>query len=114
MDQTFRVFDADQRGCAVLAVEGEIDIATAPVLRDRLQDRVQAGESTIVVDLVNVTFLDSTGLGVLVGALKACREAGGDLVLVVQESRIMKLFDITGLADVFSIRRSVDDACNRP
>ena len=110
MDQTFDISEEEVGGLPVVSVVGEIDVATAPQLRDRLQARVAAGSSTIAVNLLDVTFLDSTALGVLVGALKRCREAGGDLLLVVAEPRILKVFEITGLTEVFSIFSSVDDA----
>ena len=112
MDQTFEISEhpAGATGVPVVAVAGEIDVATAPALRDRLQAQVHSGASTVVVDLLQVTFLDSTALGVLVGALKHCREAGGDLRLVISEARILKVFEITGLTQVFSISPTVEQA----
>jgi anti-sigma B factor antagonist len=103
MDQPFEITQKEHSGHPVIVVAGEIDVATAPELRDRLQAQVAAGHSTIIVDLLNVTFLDSTALGVLVGVLKRCREADGELQLVVTEARILKIFEITGLTEVFSI-----------
>jgi anti-sigma B factor antagonist len=110
MDQTFEIAEDDAGGLPVVSVAGEIDVATAPQLRERLQALVAAGNATIGVNLLDVTFLDSTALGVLVGALKRCREAGGDLRLVIAEPRILKVFEITGLTDVFPIYLTVDDA----
>ncbi len=110
MDQTFEITEDDAGGVPVVSVAGEIDVATAPQLRERLQALVAAGNATIGVNLLDVTFLDSTALGVLVGALKRCREAGGDLRLVIAEPRILKVFEITGLTDVFPIYATVDDA----
>ncbi|HEX3948143.1 MAG TPA: STAS domain-containing protein [Acidimicrobiales bacterium] len=110
MDQTFEIAEDTAGGLPVVSVTGEIDVATAPQLRDRLQSRVAAGSSTVAVNLLDVTFLDSTALGVLVGALKRCREAGGDLRLVIAEPRILKVFEITGLTEVFSIYGTVDEA----
>lgn len=110
MEQTFDISEREDPVAPVVTVSGEIDVATAPSLRDRLQSRVAGGDATIVVDLLGVSFLDSTALGVLVGALKRCREAGGDLRLVIAEPRLLKLFEITGLTDVFSIHPTVDDA----
>lgn len=110
MDQTFRITEDDTRSVPVVSAFGEIDVATAPPLRDRLQRLSSAGHATIVVDLLGVSFLDSTALGVLVGGLKRCREAGGDLLLVVTEPRILKLFEITGLTEVFQIHHGVDGA----
>jgi anti-sigma B factor antagonist len=97
-------------GVPVVRVAGEIDVATAPALRDHLHGLVARGHTRLAIDLLQVTFLDSTALGVLVGTLKRCREAGGDLRLAVAEPRIMKVFEITGLTEVFTIRPTVDEA----
>ena len=94
----------------MIAVSGEIDVATAPQLRESLHRVIAQGETTVVLDLLDVTFLDSTALGVLVGALKRCRELGGDLHIVVADPRIMKIFEITGLTNVFTIADSLQDA----
>ncbi len=94
----------------VLAVKGEIDVYSAPRLRERLVELVSEGHRQIVVDLEGVDFLDSTGLGVLVGGLKRVRSHDGDLSLVCTQSRILKVFEITGLTTVFSIAGSVDEA----
>lgn len=110
MDQSFKIEDGEIDGVPVVSASGEIDVATAPPLRDRLQALTTAGRSSVVVDLLGVTFLDSTALGVLVGALKRCREAGGDLPLVIEEPRILKVFEITGLTGVFPIFENVRDA----
>jgi anti-sigma B factor antagonist len=110
MDQTFKIEDEEIDGVPVVSASGEIDVATAPPLRDRLQALTTSGKSTVVVDLLGVTFLDSTALGVLVGALKRCREGGGDLPLVIEEPRILKVFEITGLTGVFPIFESVREA----
>ncbi len=110
MDQSFKIEDVEIDGVPVVSASGEIDVATAPPLRDRLQALTSSGKSTVVVDLLGVTFLDSTALGVLVGALKRCREAGGDLPLVIAEPRILKVFEITGLTGVFPIFESVREA----
>ncbi|HET9692048.1 MAG TPA: STAS domain-containing protein [Acidimicrobiales bacterium] len=94
----------------VLAVKGEVDVYTAPRLREKLVELVSQGKHQIVVDLEAVEFLDSTGLGVLVGGLKRLRSHDGDLSLVCTHSRILKVFEITGLTKVFSIYESVDAA----
>ncbi|HEY3942142.1 MAG TPA: STAS domain-containing protein [Acidimicrobiales bacterium] len=110
MDQAFGIAEETKGSVPVLSVRGDIDVATAPVLRDRLQSRVAQGSATVVVDLLGVSFLDSTALGVLIGALKRCREAGGELRLVINEARILKVFEITGLTEVFVIAPSLDQA----
>lgn len=102
--------DSERDGTTVLTVRGEVDIYTAPRLRERLIELVSQGKYKIVVDLEQVEFLDSTGLGVLVGGLKRVRSHDGDLSLVCTQSRILKVFEITGLNKVFTISDSVDAA----
>lgn len=94
----------------VLAVRGEVDVYTAPRLREKLVELVTQGHHHVVVDLEGVDFLDSTGLGVLVGGLKRLRSHDGDLTLVCTQHRIRKVFEITGLNKVFTIHSSVDAA----
>jgi anti-sigma B factor antagonist len=94
----------------VVAVRGEIDVYTAPVLRERLSDLVSSGQYHLVLDLEGVDFLDSTGLGVLVGALKRVRPHDGEIVLVCAQERILKVFRITGLTSVFPIHETLDGA----
>jgi anti-sigma B factor antagonist len=104
-------FEVDQRGrYTVLAVHGEVDVYTAPRLRERLIELVSQGSHQVVVDLEGVDFLDSTGLGVLVGGLKRLRSHDGDMILVCTQPRILKVFEITGLTKVFSIHDSVESA----
>lgn len=110
MDQEFLIEQRSDGDVPVIAVTGEIDVASAPQLREGLQRVIATGKTTIVLDLLGVTFLDSTALGVLVGALKRCRESGGDLQVVVAEPRILKIFEITGLTSVFTIVDSVSAA----
>ena len=95
---------------AVLEVAGEIDVYTAPKLREKLIELVNEGSYHLVVDLEKVDFLDSTGLGVLVGGLKRVRNHEGSLKLVCTQDKILKIFRITGLTKVFPIHDSVDDA----
>jgi anti-sigma B factor antagonist len=94
----------------VVEVAGEIDVYTAPRLREQLVDLVADGKYHLVVDMERVDFLDSTGLGVLVGALKRVRTHDGELALVCTQPRILKVFEITGLTKVFPMHRSVDEA----
>jgi anti-sigma B factor antagonist len=94
----------------VVAVGGEIDVYTAPKLREHLIDLVSGGSYHLIIDMENVDFLDSTGLGVLVGGLKRVRSHEGSLDLVCTQDRILKIFRITGLTKVFTIHASVDEA----
>lgn len=104
------VTSREQGGRTVVEVSGEIDVYTAPVLRERLNDLVGEGHHHLVVDMEKVDFLDSTGLGVLVGGLKRVRSHDGSLHLVCTQEKILKVFRITGLTKVFPIHDSVDAA----
>ncbi len=94
----------------VVAVRGEIDLFTAPELKSALADAIEEGRSRIVVDLSETTFLDSTALGVLIGAVKRLRSREGRLTIVNVDDNIAKTFEITGLDQIFTIRSSRDDA----
>jgi len=97
-------------GIEVVNVEGEIDIYTAPRLRELLIDLAGKNNYQLIVNLEKVGFLDSTGLGVLVGGLKRVRPHDGWLDLVCTQERILKIFKITGLTKVFGIYQTVDQA----
>ena len=96
--------------CAVLQVTGEVDAYTAPMLREQIRELAAKGAVHLIADLGQVSFLDSTGLGALVGGLKRLREAGGSLTLVIIAPRILRLFQITGLTRVLAIQPSVAEA----
>jgi anti-sigma B factor antagonist len=100
----------EQGGCTVIEVGGEIDVYTAPKLRESIVDLVNRGSYHLVVDMEEVEFLDSTGLGVLVGGLKRVRAHDGSLRLVCTQERLLKIFRITGLTKVFAIYDTVDAA----
>ena len=95
---------------SVIEVGGEIDVYTAPKLRETLISLVDNGRYHLVVDLEKVDFLDSTGLGVLVGGLKRVRTHDGSLSLVCTSERLLKVFRITGLTKVFDIHPDVESA----
>ena len=95
---------------SVVDVKGEIDVYTAPKLREKLIELVSEGSYDVVVNLEGVDFLDSTGLGVLVGALKRVKAHDGSLSLVCSQDKILKIFKITGLTKVFPIHATEDEA----
>jgi anti-sigma B factor antagonist len=97
-------------GWTVVTVYGELDVASAPTLRERLIDLVSGGSHLLVLDLEGLDFLDSTGLGAIISALKRARTNGGDLRLVCTQSRIRRLFEITALDKAFPLFPSLDDA----
>lgn len=107
--------ETEQRGDAtVLSLRGEIDVYTAPRLRQTIVDLVDGGATRLVVDMEKVDFLDSTGLGVLVEGLKRVKNREGSLSLVATQDKILKIFDITGLNKAFPIHASVEDAVKEP
>lgn len=106
------ISDSDVNGWTVVSASGEIDVATAPELRERLVDLITDGTAQVIMDLEHVDFIDSTGLGVLVGAVRRARAADGDVRLVCTNSRILKIFGVTGLDEVFTVAGSIDDAAS--
>lgn len=94
----------------VVAVAGEVDVATAPRLRKEVLAVLGDGHDRVVLDLEAVDFLDSTGLGVLIGVLRRINAVGGDLRVVCSTPHIVDLFTLTGLDRVFDLRSSVADA----
>lgn len=99
-----------ENGAVVLTVTGEVDLSTAPRLREAIVEAIADGATRLVVDLDHVEFLDSTGLGVLVGGLKRARSHDGDLALVCTQPRILKVFEITRLDSAFTIYKDVAEA----
>jgi anti-sigma B factor antagonist len=104
VDLTLTTREVDGR--TVVSVGGEIDVYTAPKLRDKITELVNGGHHDLIVDMEEVAFLDSTGLGVLVGGLKKVRAQEGTMSLVCSQDRLLKIFRITGLAKVFTIHDS--------
>ena len=110
------VFEIQDRvigdGTHVVAVAGEIDLFTAPEFKQRVPAPIDAGRTRLIVDLTATTFIDSSSLGVLIGAHRRLRRLEGTLVIVVAGEAIIKTFRITGLDGVFTIVSSLDEAVN--
>jgi len=94
----------------VVAVTGEIDLFTAPEFKQRMSQPIDDGVQRLVVDLSHTTFIDSSSLGVLIGAHRRLKQRNGSLVVVCDNDAIVKTFKITGLDGVFTLVRSLDDA----
>ena len=107
---SFEITDSGQPGVRVLGVRGEIDVATSPEMRCHLVEMLADRPELVIVDLTDVTFIDSTGLGVLVEAVTTARAGDGDLRLVVTQPKIIKLIELTGLDQVFSVVSSANQA----
>lgn len=98
----------------VLVVHGEVDLFTAPEFNERISALIDAGVQRVVVDLTDVSFIDSSSLGVLIGAHKrlAAEAADGEpgLIVVCSNRAIVSTFQITGLDQVFRIVTTREDA----
>ena len=94
----------------MLTIAGELDVVGAPELRQHIMAEVRDGRAHLVLDLTGVDFVDSFGLGTIVGALKRTRLLDGDLRLVVPEPRVRRVFEICDLDRVFALHQTVDDA----
>src|SRR5215217_3524810 len=96
----------------VVAVTGEIDLFTAPEFKQRVSAPIDAGRAHVIVDLTETTFIDSSSLGVLIGAHRRLRRMDGSLAIVCNNDAIVKTFRITGLDSVFTIVSTLDEAFN--
>ena len=100
----------DGGGSLLFKLRGSLDLATAPTVRAALSEATEKGNHELLVDLTQLEFLDSTGLGVLIGAHRRATEHGGSLRLIVSNGPISRLLNITGLIAVFAVYHSVEDA----
>jgi anti-sigma B factor antagonist len=91
-------------------VTGEVDVYTAPMLREQIRELAAKGAVHLIADLDRVEFLDSTGLGALVGGLRRLRQADGSLALAISTPGILRIFQITGLTKALAVQTSVADA----
>ena len=99
-------------GAHVVSVAGEVDLFTAPEFKQRVMAPIAAGTERVIVDLTETTFIDSSSLGVLIGAHRRLRRLEGSLVIVCSNDAIVKTFRITGLDSVFTIVTTLDEAFN--
>lgn len=99
-----------QDDLTVVQVRGELDVFSSPRLREMLLDLVEEGGLHLVVDLSDVTFLDSTGLGVLVGIYHRLRARGGSLTFGGANDRVRRVFHVTQLTKIFVLHDSVGAA----
>ena len=99
-----------QDNVQALDLEGEVDVYTAPLLRQEIMDQVDNGSPHLLVNLEKVEYLDSTGLGILIGGVKRAKEKSGSLKLVGPSARITRIFEITGLNKIFDVYPSESEA----
>ena len=108
MEIGLRIYE--EGGAKVVEVNGDIELNNAPRLRDELKSICEVRHVCCVVDMSGVPFIDSTGVGVLVGALKRARENGGTLTLACPQPRVKRVFEITGLLKALPIFDSLEEA----
>ena len=94
----------------VVIAQGEIDLATIPQLTEKLDDLIAEGQADLIIDMAGVGFIDSTGLGALVGARKKALAKEGSVHLACVQPKVLKIFKITQLTEIFPVHESVADA----
>jgi putative ATPase len=109
MELNLRTYNSPESS-TILEVQGEVELHNAPKLRAQLHLLCGSPNPRVIVDLGQVSFIDSTGIGVLVGALKRAREASGDLIIVGARDRVHRIFEITGLLGALPLAKTVDEA----
>jgi anti-sigma B factor antagonist len=97
-------------GYRVLRPRGDLDVYTVGSLRDALGKLIDERSARVVVDLDGVPFMDSSGLGALMGGVRRMRETGGDLAIACTREQHLKLFTITGFGEGVSIAPTVEEA----
>src|SRR6266496_1292886 len=108
MELDLRVQHHDDR--AVVHISGEVDLATCPQLRDVLAELVDRGVHHLIVDLEQVSFLDSSGIGVLIGVLRRLREHGGSLHLTAPRPHVRRVLELTGITTLLPTYATLDEA----
>ena len=109
-----QIDEESRDGFTVLSPTGEIDVATSAALKEAITSTIVAGGTHVVVNLLGVDFIDSTGLGVLIGGRRRALAVNGSLSLVCNDDHTLKLFRLTGLDKVFTIYGTVDLATSDP
>ena len=102
--------EVDQGTHVVLAPEGKLNLVAAPPLKARIDDLVAAGRAHLVVDLHAVDFIDSSGLGALIGGLKSARQQGGDLRIAAAGDQVRAVLKLTNLDRILAPYATVDEA----
>lgn len=107
--EPLRIDRHDHDGWTVVVAVGEVDVATAPLLRQVLTEAQYSGATHVAVDLDGVEFLDSFGIGVLVGAVRRAAAHDGELALVCTRERLLRLLELTRLDRIVAVVASVDE-----
>lgn len=102
--------EASQPGTAVVRLDGRLDLVSAGEAKQRMVETVEGGQRRLVVDMGNVDFVDSSGLGAIIGALKAARQAGGDLRIARPTSQLLSILELTMLDRVLRPYETIEEA----
>ena len=105
-----RISDHTEDFLAIVTVSGELDENTVPELRERLHGLLEAGAAWLLVDLGELEFIDSSGVGLLIGTSRRAGEAGGDLAVVCARPNILRVFDISGTRELLNLRQEAEPA----
>lgn len=98
-----KIVKKEREEVLILQLTGEVDVYTVPKLKEELLPLVDKTNQKVEIDLSQVSYMDSTGLGVIIGALKLSKSKNGQLTLLNATARLNRLFEITGLAEVMDI-----------
>jgi anti-sigma B factor antagonist len=113
--EALEIISRSEGAYEIVSPRGEIDVATQTTLRAKLEDLIASGRTDIVVDLAETTFLDSTGLGALIGARRRTYALDGSFAIICANPRMRELFAITRLDLVFRVHETFDEwAAARP
>ncbi len=107
------VNERDEAGATVLTVGGELDVAASPQFSEKLNDVIRLKGGDVVIDLTRVSFVDSTGLAVLLNALRRLTRARRRMAVVIGDGAVKRAFDVTRLHWTFDVFGDVDDALAR-
>ena len=99
-----------QDGHTIIRPDGDIDLASSPMLREKLRDSLEQASSHVIVDLASVPYMDSSGVATLVELLQSCRRGNLELTLCQLNERVMSVFQIARLDGVFTIKGSLEEA----
>jgi len=110
MEMDLRITIRNNGDATVVDLAGELDAYTSGRFREAMIESIENGNPNLVVSMLNVEYIDSSGLGALVGGLKRASERNGKIVIVCNQPQVRKVFEITGLEKVFPLYEAEDEA----
>lgn len=111
MTETIHItVESQSKARTILRLGGRLDFAAAPQLREEMEQVIAAGSRTLIVDLSQIAFVDSSGMGALLHGTRQTRQVGGNLVIVDPQNRLGLLLSLTALGQVLHVSTSLEDA----